>query len=275
LRHFTVVNYNSNASVVFFNISICLIPRQLKWGKTARCGIPGALLEIRKAVNVMTVLLVLGTFLVFIVLDYFLNRGKVQQTVPVAVHSAAAARLGTEYVDGFLVPASVSYHSGHGWLLRERQNVVRVGADEFAAALVGKIERIELPKPGQWIRQGQKVISFFRDGQKTEMVSPTEGEVMAVNAAVLENPALLRQDPYGKGWLVSVHVPDEENTTRNLIPRLLVGEWMREAVERLYARQPALAGAVAADGGRPADDLMAALPGADWKTVTGEFFLTN
>ena len=108
--------------------------------------------------------------------------------------------------------------------------------------LAGKIEKIELPKPGQWIRQGQKVISFFRDGQKTEMVSPTEGEVMAINSDVLENPALLRQDPYGKGWLVSVHVPDEENTTRNLIPRMLVGEWMREAVERLYARQPAAGG---------------------------------
>ena len=40
---------------------------------------------------------------------------------------------------------------------------------------------------------------------------------------------------------------------------------MREAVERLYARQPMLAGAVAADGGRPAEDLLAALPDADWK----------
>jgi glycine cleavage system H lipoate-binding protein len=222
----------------------------------------------------MTVLLVLGTFLVFIVLDYFLNRRKALHTVSAEAHTAAAARLGADYIDGFLVPEGFSYHNGHSWLVRERQNVVRVGADEFAAALVGKIEKIELPKPGQWIRQGQRMISFIRDGQKTEMVSPTEGEVMAINSDVLENPSLLRQDPYGKGWLVSVHVPDEENTNRNLIPRKLVGEWMREAVERLYAQQPALAGAVAADGGRPADDLMAALPGADWKEVTGEFFLT-
>jgi glycine cleavage system H protein len=190
----------------------------------------------------MTVLLVLGTFLVFIVLDYFLNRRKAIHTVSAEAHAAAAPRSGSDYVEGFLVPERVSYHSGHSWLLPERQNVVRIGADEFAAALVGKIEKIELPKPGQWIRQGQKVISFFRDGQKTEMVSPTEGEVMAINTAVMENPALLRQDPYGKGWLVSVHVPDEENTTRNLVPRGLVTEWMREAVERLYARQPALAG---------------------------------
>ena len=223
----------------------------------------------------MTVLLVLGTFLVFIVLDYALNRRTALSTVGSEAHAAVAARPDSDYVDGFLVPRNVSYHSGHSWLVRERQNVVRVGADEFAAALAGKVERIELPKPGQWIRQGQKVISFFRDGQKTEMVSPTEGEVMAVNSEVVENPGLLRQEPYGKGWLLSVHVPDEENTTRNLVPRMLVGEWMREAVERLYARQPQLAGAVAADGGRPAEDLLSALPDSSWTEVTGEFFLTK
>ncbi len=104
-------------------------------------------------------------------------------------------RFGGDYVDGFLTPESVSYHSGHGWLMRERKNVVRVGADEFAAALVGKVEKIELPKPGQWIRQGQKVLAFFRDGEKTEMVSPTEGEVLEINSEVLNNPALLRTGP--------------------------------------------------------------------------------
>jgi len=158
--------------------------------------------------------------------------------------------------------------------VRERKNVVRVGADEFAAALLGKIEKVELPKPGQWVRQGQKVLSFFRDGVKTEMVSPTEGEVMEVNPEVVNNPSALRQDPYGKGWLLTLHVPDEETTTRNLVPKGLVRDWMRDAVERLYSRQPALAGAVAADGGRPSEDLLSALPDADWKAVTGEFFLT-
>ena len=73
---------------------------------------------------------------------------------------------------------------------------------------------------------------------------------------------------------MTVHVPDEESTNRNLLPRTLVREWMREAVARLYARQPQLAGAVSADGGRAADDLLAAIPDLNWKEVTGEFFLT-
>ena len=223
----------------------------------------------------MTVILVLATFLVFIVVDYALNRRKALATVPVEESPAVVpAQLGGDYVDGFLVPGNVSYHPGHSWLVRERKNIVRVGADEFAAALLGKVESIELPKPGQWIRQGQKVVSFFRDGEKTEMVSPTEGEVMEVNPEVLRDPAALRHDPYGKGWLVTVHVPDEENTARNLVPKGLVREWARQSVERLYALQPALAGSVAADGGRPAEELLGNLPDAGWKEVTAEFFLT-
>jgi glycine cleavage system H protein len=224
----------------------------------------------------MVALLVLGTFLTFILLDWLLNRNKVTQPVVAAVAPtrALAPRVEPEHVDGFLVPEKLAYHPGHSWLLRERRNLVRVGVDEFAAYLAGTVDKIELPKPGQWIRQGQKTWTFFRNGQKTEMVSPTEGEIVEVNQELVKDPSLLRRDPYGRGWVAMVHVPDEESTSRNLVPAGLVRNWMREAVSRLYARQPQLAGAVAADGGRPAEDLLAGMPEANWKGVTGEFFLT-
>lgn len=223
----------------------------------------------------MTVILVLATFLVFIVLDYSMNRRKPVATVAVESSSRpiSSARAG-DYVGGFLVPGNLSYHPGHSWFVRERKNVVRVGADEFAAALIGKVDKVSLPSPGQWVRQGQKAFSFLRGNQETDMVSPTEGEVLEVNPEVLHNPALLRQDPYGAGWLLTINVPDEESTNRNLVPKRLISDWMRDAVDRLYAAQPALAGAVAADGGRPVEDLAALLPGVDWQELTGEFFLT-
>ena len=85
---------------------------------------------------------------------------------------------------------------------------------------------------------------------------------------------MLRKDPYGKGWLALIHVPDEESTARNLVPKGMVRSWMREAVGRLYAQQPQLAGAVAADGGMPVEDLLAGVPDANWRQVTAEFFLT-
>jgi len=220
----------------------------------------------------MTVILVLVTFSIFILLDWVTNRRKAPQVA--ATGQKASALPEPSYVEGFLVPEHLSYHPGHSWAMQERRNLVRVGVDEFAAALVGNVERIELPKPGHWLRQGQKSWSFFRDGEKTEMVSPTEGEVVEINPEVVAHPELLRKDPYGLGWLALIHVPDEESTARNLVPEGMVRSWMREAVGRLYARQPQLAGAVAADGGLPTEDLLAGLPHVDWRQVTGEFFLT-
>ena len=221
----------------------------------------------------MTVILVLVTFLFFIGLDWAINRRKSPQVAVAPLHKAPPM-LEPSYVEGFLVPEALNYHPGHTWAFRERRNLMRIGVDEFAAALAGHIDRLELPKPGQWVRQGQRAWAMFRDGQKTEMVSPTEGEIVEVNPEVAANPELLRSDPYGKGWLALVNVPDEENTARNLLPAGLVRSWMREAVSRLYARQPELVGAVAADGGLPTEDLLACLAEADWSKVTREFFLT-
>jgi glycine cleavage system H protein len=222
----------------------------------------------------MTVILVLVTFSIFITLDWVVNRRKAPLAATVPARTAPRF-LDQSYVEGFLVPEQLSYHPGHSWAMQERRNLVRIGIDDFAAALAGHVERVELPKPGQWLRQGQKAWSLFRDGEKTEMVSPTEGEVVEINPEVAANPELLRKDPYGKGWLALIHVPDEESTTRNLVPKGLVRSWMREAVGRLYSLQPQLAGAVAADGGLPTEDLLASLPDANWRHVTGEFFLTT
>ena len=219
----------------------------------------------------MTVLFVLAVFLTFAVIDWLLSRGKVE--APYAAPLAAPAP-SENLVYGFRLPDdNRRYHAGHGWALRERKNIARIGVDDFAARLAGKIEKLELPKPGQWIRQGERAWKVYRNGEMAEMVSPIEGEVLEVNPDVAKDPTLLRRDPYGAGWLMTVHVPDEEGTTRNFIPRNIARRWMENIVEAFYAKQPELAGAVAADPGEPVDDLAEALPERKWKDLTKEFFL--
>ena len=154
------------------------------------------------------------------------------------------------------------------------KHVHRVGADEFAAILAGPVDRIELPKPGHWVRQGQKVISLYRGDAKIEMISPVEGEVVEVNAELANNPHLLREDPYGQGWLMSVFAPDEEGPTRNLLPANLLSSWMKEAADGFYGLQPQLAGATAADGGRPSKDATADLPVDVWHKAAKQYLLS-
>jgi len=220
----------------------------------------------------MTVILVVLTFAILAAVDYALNRHKIPATKPATQPIPALPE--PAFVDGFRVAEGVRYHPGHAWLVRERPHLARVGADDFAARIAGSLERIELPKPGQWIRQGQSAWTFHRNGEEASMVSPIEGEIVEINKEVANNPSLLRTDPYGKGWLMTVHVPDEEGNWRNLLPAGMVRSWMRDAVKRLYALQPALAGATAADGGLPVDDIPGGMHGAGWKRTTAEFFLT-
>ncbi len=222
----------------------------------------------------MTVILVVLTFATFLVIDFILNRKKAPVLATEAAREPVMAAEAADVVGGFAVPSNVRYHPGHTWVQRERKNVNRVGADAFAAAFAGAVERIELPKPGQWVRQGQKVVSFFRDGEKIEMVSPVEGEVVEINTALLTNPALMREEPYGKGWMMNVFSPDEDSPTRNLLPANLVPAWMREAADRLFALQPQLAGATAADGGEVITDPAAALDAKTWKRAAEQFFLS-
>ena len=77
-------------------------------------------------------------------------------------------------VGGFSVPDNFRYHPGHTWALSESPNLVRIGIDDFASKLVGKVESVTLPQRGQWIRQGQKVWSIIRNGVKIDMVSPSK-----------------------------------------------------------------------------------------------------
>jgi len=222
----------------------------------------------------MTVLLVIVTFVVFIAIDMLLNRKRAHVLPLVTAATSQIVSAAEELLSGFHVPAALRYHPGHTWLMRERKNVHRVGADEFAAILAGPVDRIELPKAGHWVRQGQKVVSLYRGADKIELVSPVEGEVVEVNAELAANPAQLRNDPYGSGWFMTVFAPDEEGPPRNLLPRNLLSTWMKDAAESFYRLQPQLAGATAADGGRPSKEATANLTPEEWKNAAKALLLS-
>lgn len=227
----------------------------------------------------MTVILVLATFAIFILIDYLRSRREarvmVREAEPVAVQAPVLApSMEAVYVEGYALPTNLRFHPGHTWVMCERKNLVRVGADEFAAALLGPVERIELPKSGHWVRQGQKTWTVYRDGRKVAMVSPIEGEIVAVNSELAQNPSLLQQQPYGEGWVMTVHVPDEESNYRNLLQGPLARAWMSDAATRLRAHLSEYAGAYAQDSGRPVNDVCAHLPEKAWRELVREFLLT-
>jgi glycine cleavage system H lipoate-binding protein len=224
----------------------------------------------------MTVIMVLATFAIFLLIDYVRNQKQlVKQPAVQPVVREVPSHVVPAMVAGFQVPENVRYHSGHTWALSESRELVRVGIDDFASKLVGKIESIALPQRGRWVRQGQKIWTIFRDGKSVDMVSPIEGTVSDVNEAVVKDPSLALKDPYGDGWIVTVQAPDSKVNFRNLLGGALARMWTEDSALRLRKRMPvAMAAALAQDGGVAVDDITAHLPNEDWAALTKEFFLS-
>lgn len=222
----------------------------------------------------MTAILMLLMFSIFLLVDYFLRRKQAVTQAAVPVTEGPLHRLVPAVVAGFQVPENLSYHPGHTWALRESPNLVRVGIDDFASKLAGKIESVVLPQRGQWIRQGQRLLTMFHNGQSAEMVSPIEGTVTEINEAALQNPEAARMDPYGEGWLVKVNSPDAKINFRNLLHGTLARSWMEDTARRFRVMLSPAVTALAQDGGVASDDLSSHLPGQAWSRVTKEFFLS-
>jgi len=208
-------------------------------------------------------------------IDYARSRNQLAKQVIQTAPVEAAPRMVPAMVAGFQVPENVRYHAGHTWALGESRELVRVGLDDFASKLIGKIDSITLPQRGRWVRQGQKIWTIIRDGKSVDMVSPIEGTVTDINEAVMKDPDLARKEPYGEGWLVKVQAPDAKINFRNLLGGALARLWTEESALRLRKRMPmALASALAQDGGVAVDDIAAHMPDQDWAELTKELFLS-
>lgn len=220
----------------------------------------------------MVAIAVILTFVAMLVIDHLLLRQPIM-VMEEKKEDTARPRRELPLVAGFDVRDNLRYHPGHTWALAESPELVRVGADDFTAKLAGTPDRITIPERGQWVRQGQKIISLTRDGHELDLVSPIEGTVVDINDKALRNPELFKDDPYGNGWLLTVNSPDAKTNFRNLLGGKLARRWMEEAATRLRA-YAAPANAMAQDGGVAMEGLLDKLPADMQQDATAEFFLS-
>jgi glycine cleavage system H lipoate-binding protein len=182
-------------------------------------------------------------------------------------------------VGWFNLPDGYCFHQGHSWAAPQQGNVVRVGIDEFVGWWLGPPSHVELPDPKRHLRQGERGWSLQIGPKSVGMLSPVEGEVVAINEAMENSPDLLCSDPYGAGWLLEVRVPDRKRNQTNLLCGGLARTWMEQKVRALRARArpaPGTALALPESGARPGCRGFArALAPENWEEVAGELLLTG
>ncbi|MFL5328061.1 MAG: glycine cleavage system protein GcvH [Gemmataceae bacterium] len=100
-------------------------------------------------------------------------------------------------------PQNLRYAKTHEWSAVEGDQV-KVGITKFAVDLLTDLTHVELPKVGRSTTAGAAVGEIESVKAVSDLYSPVDGEIVAVNQEAAGNPGLITNDPYGEGWLFKV-----------------------------------------------------------------------
>ncbi len=103
-------------------------------------------------------------------------------------------------------PAHLRYTVEHEWV--DGTDTATVGITDTATDALGDLVFVELPEVGARVTAGDVFGEVESTKSVSELYAPVSGEVTEVNAAAVEDPALVGRDPYGEGWLIKVQVSD-------------------------------------------------------------------
>jgi glycine cleavage system H protein len=105
------------------------------------------------------------------------------------------------------LPEELRYSPDHEWV-RLEGDLARVGLTDYAQDQLGDVVYVELPALGARIKQGAVFATVESVKSVSECFLPLAGEVVAVNAPLADDPALLNQSPYGDGWMIQIRPED-------------------------------------------------------------------
>lgn len=96
----------------------------------------------------------------------------------------------------------------HEWLKVEGDEVV-VGITEYAAEQLGDLVFVELPEEGTTVAKGDEIVTIESVKAASDIQAPLDGTITEVNTAIVENPALVNEDPLEAGWFFKMTLEDK------------------------------------------------------------------
>ena len=105
------------------------------------------------------------------------------------------------------IPKELKYTKEHEWVRLEGGEAV-VGVTDYAQGELGDVIFVELPTPGTRVAQMKTFGTIDAVKTVSDLFAPVSGEVLDVNATLKDNPALVNQSPYDKGWMVRLRLQD-------------------------------------------------------------------
>jgi glycine cleavage system H protein len=105
-------------------------------------------------------------------------------------------------------PEELLYHSEHDWARIDGDEAV-LGVTWYAQDSLGELVHYEPPDVGSHVAKDASYGEVESVKAVSDLISPFSGEVLEVNAQVVDAPELVNDDPYGAGWLIRIRMSSE------------------------------------------------------------------
>lgn len=105
------------------------------------------------------------------------------------------------------IPSDLLYSEEHEYLKpTDEDGVYTVGVTDYAQGELGDVVFVELPNRGSSFNKMDVFGTIEAVKAVSDLYCPVQGEVVAVNEALEDDPSLVNSDPYGEGWMVRLKV---------------------------------------------------------------------
>ena len=101
--------------------------------------------------------------------------------------------------------SGLKYSKDHEWV-RVEGDIGTVGISDYAQDQLGDVVYVELPEVGRTVAQNEEAAVVESVKAASEVYAPVSGEVVEVNQALEDDPALVNGDPTGEGWFLKLRL---------------------------------------------------------------------
>jgi len=138
----------------------------------------------------------------------FRRQERIDKELKPRVHISQVSELSSYPTAEFAIPGGAFISEGHCWLTMEPDGSVKIGIDDFAKKLLGKIDDVEFPNLGMTVKAGQPLFSIRLGHRAIPFQAPISGRVTKVNKWLNEHLEALDVTPYGRNWICVVDADD-------------------------------------------------------------------
>ncbi len=155
------------------------------------------------------------------------------------------------------------------------RNKVYLGVDDFAQKLIGPVTSVNLKaRPESRVERGDPAVDIISEGRHVMMLFPFGGAVLHKNTAVENEPSLINDDCYERGWLYVMDARDYYLCLHEFIGRDHANKWFRDQQERLIeliGSSDESAGKALTKEGGLIDGFAGKVKQGDWEQLSREF----